>query len=118
MDFVANSVEWFWTRAWLIIGEGIAKVHDEIETLKQKWGLENEIYHYYLSTDYCGCDEEIVYVSKGTQTVNFQYAEELLNDYSASRIFSRIDIGHKMYLWNCSFRLDWIVEGDEVLIIA
>ena len=70
-----------------------------------------------LSNGYCGCDEEhCLMFLKGTPDGEIsEYAEELLNDYSASyeylAEYDEEDI--EMYYENCSF--DWIevFEGDE-----
>lgn len=70
-----------------------------------------------LSNSYCGCDEEhCLMFPKGTSDGEIsEYAEELLNDYSASYEYlaEYDDEDIEMYYENCMF--DWIevFEGDE-----
>lgn len=70
-----------------------------------------------LSNGYCGCDEEhYLMFPKGTPDGEIStYADELLNDYSASYEYLAEDSDEdiEMFYENCSF--DWIevFEGDE-----
>lgn len=70
-----------------------------------------------LSNGYCGCDEEhCLMFPKGTPDGEISaYADELLNDYSASYEYLAEDSDEdiEMFYENCTF--DWIevFEGDE-----
>ena len=70
-----------------------------------------------LSNGYCGCDEEhcLMFPKETPDSEISAYADELLNDYSASYEYLAEDSDEdiEMFYKNCMF--DWIevFEGDE-----
>lgn len=70
-----------------------------------------------LSNGYCGCDEEhcLIFPKYVSDSEISEYAEELLNDYSASYKYLAEDSDEdiEMFYESCTF--DWIevFKGDE-----